>query len=52
MRDRGVRQYPMPEIKNQRAVSEMTQHVVDLTIKSCTAGQKSERINITLHRDT
>ncbi len=52
MRDRRVRQYSMPEIKNQRTITQMAQHVIDLTIKSCTAGQEREWINITLHRDT
>jgi hypothetical protein len=38
VRDRGVGQYPMPKIKNQRAIAEMTQHVINFTIKSCTTG--------------
>jgi hypothetical protein len=42
----------MPEIKNQRAIAEMTHHVIDFTIKSCTPGQKSKWIDIALHRDT
>ena len=42
----------MPEIKNQWTVTQMAQHVIDLTIKSFTAGQEGEWINITLHRDT
>ena len=42
----------MPEIKNQRALAKVAQHVIDFAIKGHPAGQKCEWINITLHRDT
>jgi len=52
MRDRGIRQYPMPEIKNQWAIAEMTEHVINFAIKSCAPGQKCEWVDIALHRNT
>ena len=34
----------MPEIKNQRAFAKVAQYIIDLSIKSCTAGQKRDWI--------
>lgn len=42
----------MPEIKNQRAIAKVTHHIIDFSIKSCAASQKSKWIGIALHGDT
>src|SRR3954471_24104856 len=49
MRDRRFRQNAVPEIEDERALTEVFQNFVDGAIERRVAGEQDQRIEVTLH---